>query len=150
MLTKELINELKITQAIAPAAGVAGTSAINGATLDMTGFEGVLMVVTFGAITAGAVTSIKAQQGAASNLSDVADLLGTGQTIADTDDEKTFYINIHRPAERYVRLAVSRATQNAVVASAEYFQYGARTLPVPSHGTNVSGEKHVSPTEGTA
>ncbi len=92
-----LAQKNKITQAIAPAAGVAGTTDINGATLDMSGFEGVLMKVTFGAITASAVTSIKAQQGAASDLSDTADLLGTGQTIADTDDEKVFYIDLYKP-----------------------------------------------------
>lgn len=150
MLTKELINESKVTQAVTPTAGAAGTTAINGATLDMAGFEGVLVIVTMGAITNGAVTSIKLQQGQASNLSDAADLAGTAQTIADTDDEKVFYVNLHKPAERYVRLVVSRGTANAVVASAEYVQYGARTLPVASHGTNVAGEKHVSPAEGTA
>ena len=35
-----LAQKNKITQAIAPAAGVAGTTDINGATLDMSGFEG--------------------------------------------------------------------------------------------------------------
>lgn len=144
-----LAQKNKITQAIAPAAGVAGTTDINGATLDMSGFEGILMKVTFGAITASAVTSIKAQQGAASDLSDTADLLGTGQTIADTDDEKVFYIDLYKPRERYVRLVVDRGTQNAVVASAEYEQYGARNEPV-THGSNVSGETHISPAEGTA
>lgn len=139
----------KVSQAVTPTAGAAGTSDINGATLDMEGFEGVLMIVTMGAITAGAVTSIKAQQGAASNLSDAADLLGTAQTIADTDDEKVFLIDLFRPQERYVRLVVDRGTQNAVVASAEYIQYGARKAPV-THGTGVAGELHVAPAEGTA
>lgn len=142
-------KNMKITQAVTPTAGAAGATAINGATLDMQGFAGVLIIVTFGAITAGAVTSIKAQQGAASNMSDAADLLATGQTIADTDDDKVFYIDLYRPAERYVRLVVSRATQNAVVASAEYIQYGARERP-QTHGTNVAGETHISPAEGTA
>jgi hypothetical protein len=39
-----------------------------------------------------------------------------------------------------------------VVGSATYIQYGhasARKAPV-THGTNVSGELHVSPAEGTA
>lgn len=142
-------KEMKITQAITVTNGAAGTTDIAGVTLDMEGFEGVLMVITFGAITAGAVTSIKAQQGAASNLSDAADLEGTSQTIADTDDEKTFYIDLVRPRERYVRLYVDRGTQNAVVASATYYQYGARKQPT-THGSNVSGETHVSPAEGTA
>ena len=139
----------KITPAIAPADGVAATTDINGAILDMQGFDGVLMIATFGAITAGAVTSIKAQQDTASGGGTMADLAGTAQTIADSDDEKVFYIDLYRPQERYVRLVVDRATQNAVVASAEYIQYMASDMPV-THGTNVSGETHISPAEGTA
>ena len=139
----------KISNAITPTAGAAGTTDIEGAALDMSGFEGVLMLVTFGEITAGAVTKIKAQQGAASNLSDAADLEGTLQAIADTDDDKTVYIDLKNPQKRYVRLYVDRATQNAVVASASYIQYGAREQPV-THGTNVAGEFHVAPAEGTA
>lgn len=150
MITKELVKEVKVTQAITVTNGAAGTSAINGVTLDMANCEGVIMKVTFGAIVSGAVTSIKAQQGALSNMSDAADLQNTGMTIADTDDEKTFLISVHKPRERYVRLVVSRATQNATVASAEYWQYGCRTLPNTTHGSNVTVEAHVSPEEGTA
>ena len=146
----QLIKNAKITQAITPAEGVAGTSDLNGATLDMRGAEGVLIIVTLGVITGSAVTSIKAQSGAASNMSDAADLLGTGQTIADDDDSKTFYIDIHKPVERYVRLVVDRGTQNAVVSSANYIQYGSRKVAVSAHGSDVSGEAHVSPAEGTA
>ena len=144
-----LSKNVKISTAITPTAGVAGAAAINGSTLDMSGFEGVLVIVRFGAITSGAVTSIKMQQGAESNLSDAADLLGTGQTVADDDDDETFYIDLYRPVERYVRVVVSRATQNAVVASAEYVQYGAAKAPT-SHGAGVSGETHVGVAEGTA
>lgn len=144
-----LSKNVKITPAITPTNGAAGTTDIEGVTLDMLGFEGVLIEVTFGAITGSAVTSIKAQQGADSALSDAADLEGTGQTIADDDDDQVFYIDLYRPLERYVRVYVDRGTQNAVVASATYFQYGAAKGPV-SHATGVSGEIHVSPAEGTA
>lgn len=145
----QLSKDCKITQAITPTAGAAGATPINGTTLDMQGFEGVLIEVTFGAITALAVTSIKAQQGQASNLSDAADLLGTAQTIADTASDKVFYIDLYKPRERYVRLVVPRATANAVVADAKYIQYGARDKPT-THGANVAGESHVSPAEGAA
>jgi len=145
----ELSKNGKISQAIAPAAGVAATTDINGATLDMQGFEGALIIVTFGAITATAVTSIKAQQGQQSDLSDAADLLGSAQAIADRDDEKVFYIDVHKPRERYVRVVVDRGTANAVVASAEYIQYGPHKAPT-IHGANVAGETHISPAEGTA
>jgi hypothetical protein len=144
-----LSKNTKISTAITPTAGVAGTSDINGSTLDMADWEGVLMICRMGAITALAVTSIKAQQGAASDLSDAADLEGTGQTVADDDDDETFYIDIYQPRERYVRLVVDRGTQNAVVAAANYIQYGPRKAPT-THGSGVSGETHVSPAEGTA
>jgi hypothetical protein len=139
----------KISTAITPTAGAAGTSDINGSTLDMEGYESVLVIVRMGAITGSAVTSIKMQQGAASNLSDAADLEGTAQTVADDDDDETFYIDLHQPAERYVRLVVDRGTQNAVVASANYIQYNGSVFPT-THGTGVSGEFHQSPAEGTA
>ena len=145
----ELSKEAKVTIGITPANGVAGTTDINGVTLDMQGFESVLMLVTFGVITGSAVTSIKAQQDTDSAMGTAQDLAGTAQTIADTDDEKTFYIEIVKPQERYVRLVVDRGTQNAVVASATYIQHRARKAPT-THGTNVSGETHISPAEGTA
>jgi len=143
-----LSKNIKITQAITPTAGAAGTTAINGATLDMTGWDGVLMVVTMGAITGSAVTSINAAQAAASTF---ADLLGTGQTIADTDDEDIFVIDLYRPTERYVRIEVARATQNAVVSSAVYYQYAGSNVKLPaSNGSTINLEQHSSPAEGTA
>lgn len=139
---------VKISHAVTVTAGAAGTTDISGTTLDMANWEGVLIDVTMGAIVSGAATSIKAQQGDASDLSDAEDLEGTSQTIADTDDEKAFYIDVYKPTKRYVRLYVDRGTQNAT-CTAQYIQYGPRTLPT-SHGSNVSGETHVSPAEGTA
>lgn len=144
-----LYKNTKVSSAVTPAAGVAGTSAIEGTALDMSGYEGVLVVVRMGAITSGAATSIKMQQDAASTMTSAADLAGTSQTIADDDDNEIFVIDLYRPTERYVRLYVSRGSQNAVVASAEYIQYGPKAAPVTqSSGTN--GETHVSPAEGTA
>lgn len=143
------VKNNKISQGITVTAGAAGATAINGATLDLANFDQVTAVVTFGAIVSGAATSIKWQEGDASNLSDAADVAGTGQTIADTDDDKTFYINIVKPRKRYGRVVISRATQNATVGSLTYIQSDPRTLPV-AHGTSVSGEFWASPAQGTA
>jgi len=138
-----------ISRAISPADGAAGTTDIEGVVLDMANADGVLMIVMMGAITATAVTSIKAQQGDESDLSDAADLEGSGQTIADDDDNKVFVIDLAKPTKRYVRVYVDRGTANAVVAGALYQQYGLRKQP-PTHGSNVSAEVHASPDEGTA
>lgn len=143
-------KEVKILTAITSAAGVAGATDLEGTALDMAGFESVLMVVRFGVITSGAVTSIKAQQSSDNAVADAySDLEGTSQTVADDDDDEIFYIDLIKPTKRYVRLYVDRATQNAVIAEAHYVQYGAKLGPV-TQPTGVNGEIHISPAEGTA
>lgn len=141
-----LSQDVKITSALDYASG---TAARNGATLDMQGFDGVLMIVKFAAIAAGATTTIKAQQGEASNLSDAADLEGTSQSVAADDDNEIYYIDIHQPQERYVRLVVGKDGANAVAESAVYLQYRGKYNPV-TQPTGVTGEAHVAPAEGTA
>ena len=129
----------------------AGTTDVESAVIDMQNFEGVQFVVAFGTITAGAVTSIKVQQGAQSDLSDAADLAGTGVAVADDDDNKIFYLDVYRPRERYVRLVVDRGTQNAVVDGIFAQQYSPRKKPTTHDTTTVGGgETHASPAEGTA
>ena len=147
----EFLKSNKISGAVSVTAGAAGATDINGSTLDMAGFDAVTMLAQFGAIVSGAATSIKAQHGDASDASDMADVEGTSQTVADTDDEKLFVINIIRPQKRYVRLVVKRATQNATVIGT-YIQYAAKELPVPSQGSVVGGtpESFVFPASGTA
>lgn len=141
----------KVSSAVTPTAGAAGTSDINGSIIDMQGYDSVMAIVRMGAITSGAVTSIKWQQGADSSLSDAADLEGTAMTIADDDDEQVFVTELVKPQERYVRLVVDRATQNAVVSSAVYLRYAARKVPVTQNVTDlVTYELSVSPAEGTA
>lgn len=141
-----LSEDVKITTALDYASGTADRT---GAALDMAGWDGVLMVVKFATIAAGGTNSIKAQQGAASNLSDAADLLGTAQSIADDDDNEVYCIDLWQPRERYVRLYVDKDTSNACAESAVYIQYKGRALP-STHATGVTVESHVSPAEGTA
>ena len=136
----QLITGLSISSA---------TPAINGSVIDTANAEGVLFLVRLGAITAGAATSIKVQHGAVSNLSDAADVAGTSQTIADTADDSIVYVDFKRPTKRYVRLVVSRATQNAVIASAEAILYGVRSQPVTQPAGTV-GESFSDAVAGTA
>ena len=141
-------KDFKISSAITPTNGAAGTSDINGSIIDMSGFENLLIIVHMGAIVSGAVTTIKAQQDSAPAMGGAQDLLGTELTVTDTDDDKAFYLDIVKPQKRYVRVVVPRATQNATLA-AVYIQYNGSKSPV-THGSNVTGETHVSPAEGTA
>lgn len=134
--------------AITTTNGAAGTSAINGTVYDMAGYDGLIVQVAFGTITAGAVTSIKLQDGAASDLSDAADVAGSGITVADTDDDKVFLYDVTVPMKRYVRVVVSRATQNAVVGSAMYLGYRPGKKPTTNNATWSVLKLH-APAEGT-
>ena len=131
-------------------AAAAGTSDLESDIIDMQGFEGVAFVVLFGTITANAVTSVKVQQDTDSAGGTMADLEGTGYTVADSDDNKAVIVEVYRPLERYIRCVVDRGTQNAVVDGIVAFQYGAAKLPVTQDATTVEGELTVSPAQGTA
>lgn len=144
----QLSHDTKIVQAITVTAGAAGTSAINSTAIDMGGYGAVCFIVQFGAIVAGAATSIKAQQDTTAAMSTAQDLAGSNQTIADTDDDKVFYVDIREPSKDFLRLVVSRATQNAT-CSAIAVLYRARVKPV-THGTGVAGETFIRPAEGAA
>jgi hypothetical protein len=136
-MLRPMIKSGKLLSAVTPTAGAAGATNINGSIIDISGFHGCLIAVHFGTITAGAVTSIKAQVGNDSGLSDAADVTGSSVTVADTDDDKVFYIDVQCSTKQYMRLVVSRATQNAVVA-ATYLLYDAKNEPV-SQAAAVSG-----------
>src|SRR6185369_13100905 len=147
-MAAQLSELAKIVPAITITAGAAGTSTpLNGATLDMLGYTGVMIVVVFGAIVSGAVTSFKVQQDTDSAFGTPVDLLGSNQTIVDTADDTVFISDIYKPTKRYVRVVVSRGTQNATVGSAGYFVYGGRSRPATQTATI---ERFVSPAEGTA
>ena len=87
-MSQQLIANSLLVSCVTVTAGAAGSSAINGSTLDFAGYLGGLISVQTGAIVSGAVTSIKFQHSDASDMTGAADVLGTSQTIADTDDDK--------------------------------------------------------------
>jgi hypothetical protein len=128
-----------------------GSADRNGATLDMAGYDGVMMVVKFAAIATSAVTTVKAQQDTASGMGTAADLAGTGISVADDDDNQMFIIDLYRPTERYVRVVIDKDASNNTAEMAFYIQYSGRTRPAVNNVTDlVTYELHVSPDEGTA
>lgn len=148
-----LLDKVKITR-LSNAVAV-GTTTITGAVggngLDMTGFDGVLFMAIFGAITDG-TPDLKARQGQALNMSDAADLANTLLSALDTDDNKVLLLDVFRPLERYVDCQVVRGGATGSVLDGIFaLQYNTRDIPVTQPTGTVSGsEKHVSPAEGTA
>jgi hypothetical protein len=131
--------------------GTAGTTTLTTEGVDTLGFTGACFLIGFGTITSGAVTSIKAAQSDDNGVADgYSDLAGTAQTVADTDDNKVFMIDIYKPQKRYLEALIVRATQNAVVDFMICVLYNAVQAPV-TQDTTVGGlETFNSPAEGTA
>lgn len=124
----------------------ADNETLNGAGVDMSGYEGVTFLIH--ALKGEALNwSVKAQQAQESDYSDAADLAGTSvsfTTAVGTDGFTT--LTIHRPTERYVRpVLIAPNAAAATPVSVVAIQYGGRYRPE----TNA-GEIHVSPDEGTA
>lgn len=130
----------------------AGTTVVNSASVDMSGFDGVAFVVALGAITATAVTSVKVQQSSDDGVADAyADLAGTGIVVADTDDDKLFVVDVAHPTERFLRAVVSRGTANAAVDGILAVQYRPKKTPTTHDAATVGGvETHPAPDEGVA
>ena len=148
-MAQNFLPEHRISIAIAAGSRTAGQTAINGAALDMQGYEGAVAIIEMGTLAATAVTSIKWQQSDTTTSADFSDLKGTGIDVADDDDDEIFVSELYKPTKRYVRIVVARATANAAVRAATYIQYKARSAPV-TQGTDVTTELSVGPTEGTA
>jgi hypothetical protein len=123
----------------------AGTTEVDGATIDMQGFEGVLFLAKFG--TGAANNTLQAQQGKLADASDMADLAGSSVTVGSSDE--LVWLDVYRPTERYVRCQVEPGTSSTVDAVFALL-YGPRTLPVDNAtaGT-IAGELLISPAEGS-
>jgi hypothetical protein len=125
-----------------------GSAVRNGAIIDMSGWDGVLIIVSNAAIAVGAVGDVHAESGAQSNMSDAADLTGTAIATAADDDNEVKCIDLYRPRERYVRGVITKDTSNNQAESMMYIQYRGRKLPVSDSGFDEY-ELHISPAEGT-
>lgn len=131
-----LTHEVKVTRVLNAVA--AGTTDQNSAVVDTQGWDGVMFIAAFGALTATQVTLLKAQHGAQANLSDAADITGGATAaLADGDGNKCLIVDVRASSsKRYVRAVVDRGTANAVIDGVIAIQYRARHKP-GSHDTSV-------------
>lgn len=146
---QNLLNDVKKTRVMA--AQAAGTTSVEGEISDMSGFEGIQYDALYGTLSSGAVTGLKVQQGDLPDGSDMDDLEGSAQSIAEARDNDVLCTDIYRPTKRYVRPVVTRSTGNAVIDGVMATQYGARVRPVTHDSATIAGaECLASPPEGTA
>ena len=147
-MSENFLTRVQKRLALAYASGNADRT---GAIMDMSGSNGITATVTMAAIAGGAVTTFKMQQGDLANGSDMSDLLGSGISIADDDDDQVFVSEIFKPTKRYVRMFMDKDGANNTAESAVYDLYGAQVMSVAGDVTDeVTVEIHISPAEGTA
>ncbi len=139
-------TERSLFSLAAAAAGSAGT-AVDGAAIDMQGYDGVVIFCTIA--TANAGNYLKAQGGEVANLSDAADLAGT-KVIVDSNGDVAM-LDIAKPKERYIRGTVIRAGANTATGDMYYQRYNCDKQSVTTN--DVTNEQNlvrlVSPAEGT-
>jgi hypothetical protein len=139
-------------QDIAMAPVTAGTGDTQtGNVIDTAGFEAIAYQVSLGTLSAGAVTTIKLQEGNAANGSDMADVTGSSISVPQATGSNSLWwsAEVVRPTKRYSRVAVVRATGNAVINGANVVMArGANEPPVlgaNNAGGNVAPVVIVSP-----
>jgi hypothetical protein len=139
-----LLNKVQIKKAVAYTA--AGTTSINGDVIDSANAESVLFIVRLG--TAAAGNSIKVQQGALADGSDMADLEGSLVAVGSSDE--IVCAEIVKPRERYLRAVVVRGTSSTIEAGFALLG-GLRVEPADNADAGtIASEKLISPPEGTA
>lgn len=126
----------------------AATSDVNSTGVDTKGYQGVTFLTSFG--TAAADNIVNVQGSDDDGGSDAyADLAGTAVALAGASDEDQV-AEVYRPAQRYLRLHIERAT-STTVESIWALLWAARDLPVDNTTTGtIAAERNVSPAEGTA
>lgn len=119
----------------AVAAGQTVITPSNG--IDMAGFNGVMFVCSFGAIAAGAETSIEVHE--SDDDSSYSLITGSNKAVAATDDNKVGYIEILRPRKRYLKCIVNRATGDATLDSILAILHSGRRRGAFTHSTVLGG-----------
>ena len=117
-----LLSNSHLQEAITTTNGAAGSTDINGATVNMKGYEGIVAHVKFGTIGNNAVTKVKMQEStiATGANSDWTDIEGAELTVAATDDDTYKSIEVANVRKHHARVVVERATANATVLAAFY------------------------------
>lgn len=147
MHLKDIVEVRRVLNAQA-----AGSTDITSATpVDLKGYDGVMFVALFGALTANQVTSLRGQQSSDNGSSDdFSDIEGSKVgPLSDDDDNDMLVLDVFRPAKRYVKPVIDRETANAVVDGVIALLYRAREVPVTQGASVIDAVGLVTPAEGT-
>jgi hypothetical protein len=111
----------------------AGTTNITPGGVDTAGYDSVLFLAVFGTLSAGAVTSLKAQASNDNGNTDAwSDIAGSNTPVPQaTGSNKAASLDVYRPIKRYVQPVVLRGTGNAVLQVLVAVLYNAAHISEP-------------------
>ena len=123
----------------------AGQTERASAILDMSGYEGVLFVASFGTIIEAGTIDVFADGDDENGAGSMAELAGTAAyTVTEAAAALTYsciVLDVYKPLERYIRCNINPATSNAVILGITAIRYKgkmgpeAMTTPYPLKAT---------------
>jgi len=122
-----LSDEVKMS--IVQAALADGQTDPDSSSVDMKGFDGVMFVGIVGTITGSGTVTMAAEQ-SSDDVTFNALSGASAQASAAADSDLLLAVDVFKPADRYVRTALTRATANSVWGGTIAIQYKARSKPV--------------------
>jgi hypothetical protein len=146
-------NLSKGTRIVRASNGVAaGVTPVVCPTIDISGFNGILMIAVLGTITATGVAVLKATAGAAADGSDAAEVEGSAVTANDAQDNKLLVLDIHKPknGQQFFTPVLDRTVANVGVDAILVVLYNASQSPVDVDATVAALKVLSEPSLGEA
>jgi hypothetical protein len=127
-----LIHQLKFSPVISPEIGVAYDQT-DFAVMDLSGFEGVMIVGQFSSTASGNYTLVLEANGSTAVGGPFTPIRigGSVATATSTSLNKAAVLDIHHPAQRWIQPRVT-LNSTATVICVSAFRYGAFTKPASS------------------
>jgi len=127
----------------------AATSAVNSTGIDMTGYDGILFITSFGTAAANNTVNLAVSDTVGGSYDDL-----TGTSVSSGTSDEDVYIDytggMADSTKPFIRLEAARGT-SSTLESIYAIQYKARSLPITqSVSGTIVGEQHNRPVAGTA
>jgi hypothetical protein len=135
-----LLHDVKITTVASVATG---TSTVDGAALDMAGFDGALFIVRLGSPATNNNLRVRQCDTSGGTYADL-----TGTLVGNHATDNPLIVDVYRPREQFLKYQITRGT-TTTVDIVTIIQYNARSRPT-SQPSGTQSEAHNWPAEGTA
>lgn len=132
-----LIDELSVIRTSNAVA--AGQATTNTTGVDTSDCDGVLFIVSIGAIVATGTVTVTV--GESDNNSDYTAVTGASIAYDSDDDNKLAVLDVRNHSKRYLRVTIVTATANGTIDGVVAVKYGLRAFPTTASATVLEIDK---------